>query len=179
MTDFDDDLDKQGNDAPSSKVSKKKILVFLLPILIVIGIAVGMYHIFGTRNQDTAGMPYNIMEKSNQDSGKDGKQLLIFYNLPEISAQIKATDGSKQTVHIKINIELSNMEDIKTVETLLPRLNDIIISHTSELTSEEISGANGIYWLKEELLHRINLVAAPIKIENLNFKSFEVKKQAN
>ena len=116
------------------------------------------------------------MEKSDTENGKAGNRLLIFYDLPEISAKIKTPDGSKQTAHIKINIELSQMEDIKTVETLLPRLNDIIISHTSELTSEEISGANGIYWLKEELLHRINLVTAPIKIENLNFKSFDIKK---
>ncbi len=176
MTDFDDDLDKLDDNASSSKISKKKILVFLLPVLIVIGIAVGMYHAFGTQSQDTDGLSYNIMEKSDTENGKAGNRLLIFYDLPEISAKIKTPDGSKQTAHIKINIELSQMEDIKTVETLLPRLNDIIISHTSELTSEEISGANGIYWLKEELLHRINLVTAPIKIENLNFKSFDIKK---
>lgn len=178
MTDFDDDLDKQDDDTPSSKISKKKILIFLLPILIVIGIAVGMYHIFGSNEPDPAGMPYSVMENAETENGKTGNQLLIFYDLPEIAAKIKTPDGSKQTAHIKINIELSQMEDIKSVETLLPRLNDIILSHTSELTTDEISGANGLYWLKEELLYRINLVTAPIKIENINFKSFEIKKNS-
>lgn len=176
MTDFDDDLDKTDDNNASSKISKKKILVFLLPVLIVIGIAVGMYHIFGTQTQETAGMPYSVMEKTSEGNGNAKKQLLIFYDLPEISTRVKTPDGSKQTAYIKISIELSQMEDIKAIDTLLPRLNDIIISHTGELTSDEISGANGLYWLKEELLHRINLVTAPIKIENLNFKNFEMKK---
>lgn len=178
MTDFDDDLDKMDDNNASSKISKKKILVFLLPILIVIGIAVGMYHIFGSKDQETAGMSYSVMEKSNEENGNAKKQLLIFYDLPEISVRVKTPDGSKQTAYIKISIELSQMEDIKAIETLLPRLNDIIISHTSELTSDEIGGANGLYWLKEELLHRINLVTAPIKVENLNFKNFEIKKNS-
>ncbi len=178
MADFDDDLDKLDDDGSSSKINKKKILIFLLPVLIVIGIAVGMYHTFGSKFEDKSNLPYSVVEKSDEGDSKAGKQLLIFYDLPEILTQIKTHDGTKEVVHIKISIELSNMEDIKTIEALLPRFNDIIINHTSELTSDEINGANGLYWLKEELLYRINLVAAPIKIENLNFKSFEVQKNS-
>lgn len=178
MADFDDDLDKLDDEGSSSKINKKKILIFLLPVLIVVGIAAGMYHTFGSKSIDTAKLPYNVVQKTSETDGKASTQLLIFYDLPEISTQIKTHDGSKEIVHIKISIELSKMEDIKTIEALLPRFNDIIINHTSELTSDEINGANGLYWLKEELLYRINLVAAPIKIENLNFKSFEVQKNS-
>lgn len=178
MADFDDDLDKLDEDASSSKINKKKILIFLLPVLIVIGIAVGMYHTFGSKFDDTGNLPYSIVEKTSETNGKAATQLLIFYDLPEIITQIKTHDGTKETVHVKISIELSKMEDIKTVEAMLPRFNDIIINHTSELTSDEVNGANGLYWLKEELLYRINLVAAPIKIENLNFKNFEVQKNS-
>lgn len=173
MADIDDDIDNLDDGGAKSKLNKKKALIFLLPILIVIGVAVGFYHTFGNSNKDAGSANYSMVSKPGSGEGAEVKTL-IFYDLPEIHTQIKTDGRLKEYANIKISIELSNVEDIKTIEALLSKFNDIIITHTSELTSDEISGADGLYWLKEELLYRINLVAAPIKIENLNFKSFEV-----
>ena len=76
---------------------------------------------------------------------------------------------------MKISVELSRVEDVAAIEAMVSRLTDIIIAHTIELTPDEVSGSNGLYWLKEELLYRMNLVAAPIKITNINFKNFEIQ----
>lgn len=173
MADIEDDIDNLDDGNAKSKLNKKKALIFLLPVLIVIGIAVGFYHTFGNSDKNTASVNYSTVTKPGSGEGAEAKTL-IFYDLPEIHTQIKTDGRLKEYANIKISIELSNLEDIKTVEALLSKFNDIIITHTSELTSDEISGANGLYWLKEELLYRINLIAAPLKIENLNFKSFEV-----
>ena len=54
------------------------------------------------------------------------------------------------------------------VQAMTPRLTNAILNHTIELYIEEIEGTTGLYWLKEELLYRFNLVASPIKIKNLN-----------
>ena len=70
---------------------------------------------------------------------------------------------------------MSAVEDIKTVEALLPRINDTLLAHITELTPEEISGSDGLYNLKEELLFRINLLTDPVKVSNLNFKSFDIQ----
>ena len=32
------------------------------------------------------------------------------------------------------------------------------------------------YWLKEELLYRINLIVSPVVVTNLNFKTFNQNK---
>lgn len=175
MANFDDDIDKLDDEEHKSHINKKKVLIFLLPILIVIGIAVGFYHTFGNSSKDTSNLAYSVVEKQQTVDGKNENKLLIFYDLPEITSQVRTTDGSKEFIKIKISVELSKMEDIKTIEALLSKLSDIIINHTSELTTDEINGANGLYWLKEELLYRINLVTSPIKITNLNFKSFEIQ----
>lgn len=173
MANFDEDIDDLNDENGKSSANKRKALLFLLPLLIVIGLSVGLYHTFGNAPKNS-GMSYAVVEKQELIDGKNQNRTLIFYDLPEISSRVRTNDGHKEIVNIKISIELSRIEDIKTIESLLPKLNDIIINHTSELTNDEISGANGLYWLKEELLYRINLVTAPIKIENLNFKSFEV-----
>lgn len=178
MANFDDELDKDIENSAKSKINRKKILIFLLPALIVIGIAVGFYHTFGSKSQDEANLNYSVVEKPQIEGDKSLKKLVIFYDLPEITTQVKTNNGSQESVKIKINIELSKIEDVKTIDGLLPKFNDIIIEHTSELTTDEISGSNGLYWLKEELLYRINLVASPIKVENLNFKNFEIQKNS-
>lgn len=177
MTGFEDEIDDPNDENGRKAVSKRKVLLFLLPLLIVIGVSVGLYHTFGNSLKDVPGLSYSVVEKQELVDGKNENKTLVFYDLPEISSRIRTGDGRKEIVKIKISIELSRVEDIKTIEGLLPKLSDIIINHTSELTSDEINGANGLYWLKEELLYRINLVTAPIKIENLNFKAFEVQQK--
>ena len=55
------------------------------------------------------------------------------------------------------------------------KINDIIIAHLVELSPAEITDSEGFYWLKEELLYRVNLVTDPIKINSINFKNFEIQ----
>lgn len=172
MSDFDD-FDKQDDEEEQKEVNKKKILLFLLPALIAIGIAVGLYHTFESSFSSTQGLPYQVLEQNESDK----KQSIIFYDLPEITAPVRNAVGDNDIVSIKLSIELSNVEDVKKIEILLPRIYDIILAHTRELRSEEISGSEGLYWLKQELLYRLKLATAPIKIENINFKSFDIKKK--
>lgn len=172
MAELEDDNNEDGSS--KSKLSKKKALIFLLPVLIVIGMAVGLYHNFGKSGKNSTSTNYTTVTKPGAE-GAEAKTT-FFYDLPEVHTQIMTDGRIKETAIIKITIELSKAEDIKIIEALLSRFNDIIISHTSELTSEEINGTNGLYWLKEELLYRINLVASPLKIESLDFKAFEVQK---
>ena len=68
------------------------------------------------------------------------------------------------------------MEDIQIVEGLMPKIVDAVIAHTNELTPDEISGSNGLYWLREELLYRSNLIVSPVVVANLNFKAFGIDK---
>ena len=103
------------------------------------------------------------------------RPILIF---PAISAPGAMSDSAETSsnVKVKISIELSSVDDIKTIEAMLPRINDTLLAHIVELTPDEISGSDGLYNLKEELLYRINLLTAPVKVSNLNFKTFDIQK---
>lgn len=171
MAEFDD-LDTQ-DEEETKEVNKKKILLFLLPGLIAIGIAVGLYHTFDSSFNDSKGVPYGVLEQTEEEK----KQSIIFYDLPEITAPIRNMQGENDIVSIKLGIELSNPEDVKKIEVLLPRIYDIILAHTRELRTEEVTGSEGLYWLKQELLYRLKLAAAPIKIENINIKNFDIQKK--
>ena len=152
---------------------KKKILLYLIPAIVLIGIGVGAVAIFFTNVGNDEEVDYDVVTTKNTDGS--GDHTTVFYTLPELSSRLRTSSGVFETVRMKLNLELPTVEDIATINAMLPRINDILISHVSELTPEEVSGAEGFYALKSELLHRINLIVSPIKIINLNIKDLNVE----
>lgn len=164
--DLDDDIS-----LPNTKLSKKKLLFIVVPIVTVIGFS-GFYYSAQKSTSQQSNTNYSIVH--NNSDGGAAETITIFYDLPEINVRLKNSSNKEQIAKFKISIELSKIEDISTIEAIASKLTDAIIAHTIELRPEEISDSEGMYWLKEELLYRMNLISAPIKISNLNFKSYEI-----
>ena len=164
----DEDLE-EATPVVTAAPRKKRLMILLLPLLIVIGISIGIYFALNKSNSaDDSG--YNIVQYS-----KDNKEdVAVFYDLPEVRAAVAGKEGS-MNLRLKLNLELSSVEDLKIIEILTPKLNDVVLSHIVELTLEEIKGSAGMYWLKEELLYRLNLAAEPVKIKKINFGVFELQ----
>ena len=174
MVNFNDNFDDEEHFEEATRVNRRKVLLFLVPAVIVIGLSVGFYYAFNHRFGEH--LNYSIVKNvAEDDTGQKSESVTVFYELPEVSAKVGKSDGGSETVKMKISLELSRVEDIPTVEGLLPQINDAVISHTLALTSDEISGSDGLYWLKEELLYRINLLVAPLKVSGLNFRNFEIQ----
>ena len=171
MAKLDDEFDKEDDDFQTSRFNRRKILFILVPTLVVIGLIVSFYYIFNQKLSSESMLSYSIVSAATED---DANAVIVFYDLPEITAQLKDNTGSTN-VKMKISVELGRVEDVSAIEAMVSRLTDIIIAHTIELTPDEVSGSGGLYWLKEELLYRMNLVAAPVKIININFKNFEIQ----
>lgn len=152
--------------------NKKKVLIYVLPIVVAIGLLVSFIIVF-TKKDTSLNGEYSIVSSSEDGSNS---QATVFYSLPELSAALRNSNGANTMVKLKLNIELSSIDDIKIIEAMLPRINDTLLAHIVELTPDELSGSNGLYNLKKELLYRINMLTSPIKILNLNFKTFDIQK---
>ncbi|MBE6444082.1 MAG: hypothetical protein E7020_05400 [Alphaproteobacteria bacterium] len=165
----DDDIDVAEEILASPKQKRKKLMILLLPLLIVIGVSVAVY--FAINNKyDSFDGNYNIIEY-NKDSSNS---VTVFYDLPELKTSIKGKERN-HNLRLKINIELSSIDDLKIIEAITAKLTDAVIGHVIELNFDEVQGSTGLYWLKEEILYRFNLVAAPVKIKNINFSLFELE----
>lgn len=171
-----DDMEDEEEQTSTHSISKKKVLFFLVPVLVAIGLAVGVFYTFSNNLKDST-TPYGVVKKPNAD-GKGGEQITVFYDLPEVNVRLKNEGERDGVLKMRVSLELASIEEAKTIESLTPKLVDSIISHTIELNNTEIEGASNLYWLKEELLYRINLITSPIKINNINFKNFEVQDEA-
>ncbi len=176
MLDQDEDLDKEEEElAAKNKSSRKKLLILILPILIVIGLSVGFYYVFN-REYKSSDAIYSIIRKPGADGAES---ITVFYDLPEIAVPLHNSGPDQERLLLRLNLELSAIEDVASVETMTARINDTVISHIIELTPAELEGSNGLYWLKEELFYRLNLVVAPVKLSGLNIKSFEIQREDN
>ncbi len=164
----DTDIENEEESTANPKPQRKMIMLLLLPILVIIGITVGAYFALNT-SYDSISSNYNIVQYSDSS-----EEVTAFYDLPEVKYTIKGQDGSHE-LRLKVTLELSSIENLRIIEALTSKLSDSILSHMVELRYEELLGSSGLYWLKEELLYRFNLVSAPVKIKGLNFSVFELQ----
>ncbi len=174
----DDDLDELDETQDSDKkieFTKVKALIYIIPVLVVIGLIVAFLSVanqkFEEKKPDSS---YSVIEQSANGINS----VIILYDLPELSVNLKKIPGqSLKTLKVKINLELSSVNDVQIVEKFTPKILDSIIAHVVELTEDEINGITNLYWLKEELLNRISLIVTPVSVANLSFRTFEIQTQ--
>ncbi|MFT4254633.1 MAG: flagellar basal body-associated FliL family protein [Caulobacter sp.] len=95
---------------------------------------------------------------------KEGPDGVVFYTLPDIVVNMQAADGKSTFLKLKLTFELPDQETADELTPNLPRLTDMFQTFLRELRPEDLAGSQGSYQLRSELLRRVNLVAAPSKV---------------
>jgi flagellar FliL protein len=93
--------------------------------------------------------------------GPDG---VIFYTMPDMVVNIQAPDGRPTFLKLKLAFELPDEHVAETFEPNAPRMADMFQTFLRELRPEDLSGSQGSYQLRMEILRRVNLVIAPAKV---------------
>lgn len=96
---------------------------------------------------------------------KEGPDGVIFYTLPDIVVNMQTADGRPTFLKLKLTFELADEELVEVLNPNLPRLQDMFQTFLRELRPEDLSGSQGSYQLRVELLRRVNLVVAPNKVK--------------
>ena len=95
---------------------------------------------------------------------KEGPDGVVFYTLPDIVVNMQAADGRSTFLKLKLTFELPDQDTADALTPNLPRLQDMFQTFLRELRPEDLNGSQGSYQLRAELLRRVNLVAAPSKV---------------
>ena len=94
--------------------------------------------------------------------GPDG---VTFYTLPDMVVNIQSADGRPTFLKLKLTLEMHDAELASTLQGQAPRMQDMFQGFLRELRPEDMAGSAGTYQLKVEILRRVNLVAAPGKVD--------------
>jgi flagellar FliL protein len=173
-----------GEGAEGEAPAKKKP-----PLMILIAAGVGALVVLGGggtaamlmlggHKTDEAHAKKKEEPKKEAAKGKDGKDAkdnpitqgpdgVLFYNMPDLVANIQTADGRPTFLKLKLAFEVADQDSADAIQPNAPRLNDMFQTFLRELRPEDLSGSQGAYQLRMELQRRVNLVIAPAKINSV------------
>ncbi len=94
---------------------------------------------------------------------REGPDGVVFYTMPEVVVNMQTADGRPTFLKLKLTLELPDEHAVEELDPNMPRLQDMFQSFLRELRPEDLSGSQGSYQLRMEILRRVNLVIAPSK----------------
>ena len=171
---------EEGEAAPKKKLSLKMLIIAGAAAVLVLGGGGGAAFFFLKPNPDEAHADkgdHKKKEKKKDEKGhggKDGKEGavaqiregpdgVIFYTMPDVVVNMQTADGRPTFLKLKLTLELPDEHTAEELDPNMPRLQDMFQTFLRELRPEDLSGSQGSYQLRMEILRRVNLVIAPSK----------------
>jgi flagellar protein FliL len=94
---------------------------------------------------------------------REGPDGVVFYTMPDVVVNMQTADGRPTFLKLKLTLELPDESMVEELDPNMPRLQDMFQTFLRELRPEDLSGSQGSYQLRMEILRRVNLVIAPNK----------------
>ncbi len=176
---IDDEAGEGGADAAEAPAKKKIPMMFIGAVVAVllIGGVVTAVLLMGHKSPSAHAAAPKKEEKKKDDKKKDdknGAQIadgpdgVVFYTPPEISpVNMQTADGRPTFLKLKVTFELPDHATADVLDDNMPRIQDMFQTFLRELRPEDLSGSQGTYQLRMELLRRVNLVIAPARVNSV------------
>ncbi|HEY3948901.1 flagellar basal body-associated FliL family protein [Phenylobacterium sp.] len=161
-------------DKPKKKLPMKLMLIAGAAALVVVGGGgAGAFFMLKPKPEASAGK--DAKKKPEKKKGKDGDKKddknapvvkegpdgVLFYTIPDVVVNMQTADGRPTFLKLKLTLEMPNQDAVDELEPNMPRLQDMFQTFLRELRPEDLSGSQGSYELRMEILRRVNLVLAP------------------
>lgn len=93
----------------------------------------------------------------------------IYVDLPEMVANLDSDPRRPRYVKLHARIEVADRRDEAAVQAAMPRIQDLFQTYLRDMRPEDLRGSMGTYRLREELIARADVAAAPGRIEDVLF----------
>ena len=175
-----DGADGEAEGAPAKK--KLPLLFIIIPAaLVVLGGGGGAAFFLMQPKAEAADAGHAAPEKKKDGGGhgaaadgeadpalgviSDGPDGVVFYTLPDMTVNIQAPDGRPMYLKLKLTLEMKDADLAHHLQAEMPRMQDMFQGFLRELRPEDLAGSAGSFQLRAEILRRVNLIAAPGKVD--------------
>jgi flagellar FliL protein len=146
----------------------KKILMIAVPVLVLVLAGGG------------AGAYFFLFKKAEGGEAAHHEEPLTppkvaFSDIQDILVNIQSNDGTPAYLKLGLSLELEDEEQKTALQPLMPRITDQFQAYLRELRLDDLKGSAGVLRLKEELLRRVNVAAAPYKVRDVLLKEMIVQ----
>ena len=171
VTPLDDEGEKKG-------LTAKKLLMIVIPIL-VLGVAAALYFtgVLSPKEEGGEGKEGTHAEAGAEggEHGEGGAPGAIFMEVPDLLVNLSSSGGQARFLKLKVKLEVASQEDLTALEGVAPRVVDQFQTFLREMRVQDMRGSAGIYRLRQELLYRANLAAAPTKVKDVLFQEILIQ----
>lgn len=183
----DTDEGEGGEDTPQGGTAKKKkmmMIIIAVAVLLLCGIGGGLYlFVFSggeTQAEDaghgtTADAGHGDAHGGESADGHGAAGGVAYFDMPELLVNIQGADGSAAYLKLSISLEVPSEADKAGLEGLQPRITDQLQSYLRELRTDDLKGSAGVMRVKEEMLRRVRVAAAPYKVRDVLLKEMVVQ----
>jgi flagellar protein FliL len=157
----------EGAEAPKKKLSGKKLIIIIVPILLLLAGGGAAYFLgfFGTK-EEAGDVAVETVEPPPKTT---------IYAMPDVLVNLN-TPPNARGAFVKLTSTVEIVEaDVPAYEESLPRVLDTLITYLRELRPEDLRGSAGLTRLREELLVRIKVSAAPARVNDVLFREILVQ----
>jgi flagellar FliL protein len=156
-----------------SKLLSKKMLMIAVPALVVLlaGSGAGTYFFVIKPHNDAKAR----LAKAAQPDVPLTPPQVAFSDVPDILVNIQSNDGTPAYLKLSLSLEMDNDLAKTGMQVLMPRMVDQFQAYLRELRLDDLKGSEGVVRLKEELLRRAAVAAAPYKVRDVLLKQMIVQ----
>ena len=146
----------------------KKMLMIIVPVLVLVLGGGG------------AGAYFFLFKKADGGEAAHHEEPLTppkvaFSDMQDILVNIQSSDGTPAYLKLGLSLELEDEEQKTALAPLMPRITDQFQAYLRELRLDDLKGSAGVLRLKEELLRRVNVAAAPYHVRDVLLKDMLIQ----
>ncbi len=157
------------NTAPSvQKFDKKRLLLLAIPVVLIGAGAAAWFTGLVSSLPGMKRAPLTPLATAAAAAP-------VYVEMPEIVANLNAGARRSSFVKLQARLELSRPEDLAAFTAAQPRVMDLFQTYLREMRPDELRGSMGTYRLREQLIARASLAAAPARIVDVLFTELLVQ----
>ena len=93
----------------------------------------------------------------------------VYVDVPEIVSNLNVPGKRPSFMKLHAKLELAAKSDEAPVAAAMPRIQDLFQTYLRDMRPEELRGSEGSYRLREELIGRATIAAAPAHVTDVLF----------
>jgi flagellar FliL protein len=174
--DAEDEESVEGEVVETRKKPPLKLIIIgaVIAVLVLGGGGTAAFFLLGHKAPAHAQAKKEVKKKSGEKKDdKSGVQVsegpdgVVFYTPQDMVVNMQTSDGHPTFLKLKVTLELPDHATADALDEDMPRLKDMFQTFLRELRPEDLSGSQGSYQLRMEILRRVNLVIAPSKVNTV------------
>jgi flagellar FliL protein len=159
-------------DGDAAPKKKSRLTLILAVVIVLVAAGAGLW--FSGILPKLLGMGPKPAAKGAQHAAT-AEVAPTYLDVPEIITNLNVPGRRQSYLKLHAKLELGGAGDVAGVTAAMPRILDLFQTYLRDMRPEELRGSEGSYRLREELVGRATVAAAPAQVRDVLFQEFIIQ----